>query len=158
MYLFQEKHTDSGLPDAAANGIGKPALQYILLERQLFPLCASCLYQLLLQRLLIHTDAHGRQLQCNIQRFIVDDDIPVQRPVVIIRSAAVMRFAGSQSVSDLHQEHSTILLRSKTFPLPRRLIRITVFQLLRSEKSNLRGQEFFDIRVLHRHIILCLLQ
>ena len=77
----QEEHTDTGLADAAADGVGQLFFNNSLLEGQLRPFRAACFFQLGKQGLFIYTDTHGGQLQSNVQNRIINHDIRIQGPV-----------------------------------------------------------------------------
>ena len=73
----QEEHADPGLADAAADGVGQLLIQNGFLERKFCTIRAACSVQLAQQGVFIHTDAHGGQLQGNVQHRIVDKNITV---------------------------------------------------------------------------------
>ena len=77
MRLAQEEHTDKGLADAAADGIGQLLVQDRFLKRQLGAFRTSGFVELAKQGLLIHADSHGRQFQCDIEYRIIDKNIGV---------------------------------------------------------------------------------
>ena len=54
----KQQHTQTGLPDTAADGLGQLAAQQHLVEGQASPLIVAGEGQLLVQRRLIHPDAH----------------------------------------------------------------------------------------------------
>ena len=77
MSLAEIKHTDTGLADTAAHGVGQLLLQNGLLEGQLRPILAAGEFQLTGKGILVHADTHGGQLQGVAQNRIPHDDIAV---------------------------------------------------------------------------------
>ena len=77
MRLAQVEHTDTGLADTAADCERKIVFQNRLLERKLCTLLTAGELQLTPQRIRIDTDAHGGELQRDVQYRIIDNDICV---------------------------------------------------------------------------------
>ena len=75
--LAEEEHTDAGLADTTTDGIRESFLQDRFLEWEPGPLRAACLDKLTAQRVLVHTDTHGGELQSDIQHRVIDDNVPV---------------------------------------------------------------------------------
>ena len=73
----QEEHTDSGLTDTAADGVGQLAIQNGLVERQFGTFGTACFFQLFLHCLFIYTDSHTGKLQGNVQNRVIYDDIGI---------------------------------------------------------------------------------
>ena len=67
MGLSEEEHADTGLTDTAADREGERLVQYGLLERKVRSLGAACLDKLFAERLCVDTDAHGGELQRNVE-------------------------------------------------------------------------------------------
>ncbi len=59
MCFPQEKHTDTGLTDTAADGQRQFIMQDRFLERKLCPFGTARFFELAAQGILIHTDTHG---------------------------------------------------------------------------------------------------
>jgi hypothetical protein len=93
MCLSKEEHTDSGLSNAASDGVRKLLVKNSLLERKLCALGAACLLKLALKGILINTDTHAGELKSDVQNRIVYDDVSVELPVIIVRGAAVVLVA-----------------------------------------------------------------
>ena len=91
----QIEHTDTGLADTAADRERQVIFQNSLLKRVLGALLAAGELQLSLLCVGIDANTHGRELQRDVQYRIIDDDIGIQLPVIIVRSASVVRLAGS---------------------------------------------------------------
>ena len=158
MGLSQEEHADAGLADAAADGVWHFPLNHCLMEREIRPLHASGRFQLAKQRLLIHPDAHAGQLQSNVQDGVVDNDIRVQLPVVIVRGPPVMRFAVPQRAADLHHAYGALGLGYVIFPLPGRIVREHFLQLAGGDEEDVVGKNFFNIVIVDGHVLLCFAQ
>ena len=90
MGLAQQQHAQAALADAAADGERQLARQQRLVERQGAPPVAARQGELAVQRLGVHPDAHGRDLQRPVQQWVVEQQVAVQAPVVIVRRAAVV--------------------------------------------------------------------
>ncbi len=73
----QEKHTDAGLSDAAANGKGKFFVNDGFLEGKAGAFRAAGFFQLGKKGILIHADTHGGQFQGNVQNRIIYYDIRI---------------------------------------------------------------------------------
>ena len=101
------------------------------MERQLGPCLAPGGRELAFHRSLVHTDAHAGKLQRAAQRFVPEQQVPVQRPIVIVRRAAVVRPAGAQHPADAHNKDRAVLLGKGVFALFGRFFGPAVFQLLR---------------------------
>ena len=122
------------------------------MERQLGTLFASGDRKLLFQGLLVNTDTHRTDFKSDIQHRIVDDDIAVQLPVVIVRRAAVVGFAGGQCSAYLLKENGTVLLGEFPLALVRTELRIGVLKFLCAHKGDLIRQEWLDIIVALCHM------
>lgn len=73
---------------------------------------------------------HGGELQPDIENRIVDEDIAVQGPIVIVRGTAVVRLARPKGASDLRDEDRLKLPRRLVLPLLRGQLRIALLQFL----------------------------
>mgnify|MGYP007082267319 CR=1 FL=1 len=73
----EEEHTDTGLADAAADSIWKFLVQDCLLERKLTSVVTACNSELLVKCVLIHTNTHRREFQCNVKNRIVNENVAV---------------------------------------------------------------------------------
>ena len=123
------------------------------MERQFSSFIASCLSKLLIQRFFVYPDSHGRNFQCTLKRFMPEQQIPVQFPVIIVRCPAVMLLSGSQQVSDLHDKSSLMLFYIKVFSLLWRNFRIHIFQFLRGNKRNFPAKLCIQIFILIFYLI-----
>src|SRR5699024_9946279 len=119
MGFAEEEHAQAGLADTASDGQRKRAVKDTLLEWKARPFFAAALFQLDCEAFRVHTDSHGGKLQRNVKDRIIDDNITVQLPVVVIRSASVVGLAGFQQVSDLHPEYGALLTDVLAFPFLR---------------------------------------
>ena len=60
-----------------------------------------------------HADAHAAQLIAALQQIVPEQQVAVQIPVVVVRSAAVVGLAALQRGTDLHQEGGAVLLHER---------------------------------------------
>ena len=67
MGLSEEEHADTGLTDTAADGEGERLVQNGLLEGEVRSLGAARLDKLLAERLCVDADAHGGELQRDVE-------------------------------------------------------------------------------------------
>ena len=116
MGFAEEVDAHAALADAAADGLRQFAVQQRLLEGQLRALLAAADFQLAAQGVRIHADAHGGDLQGDVQQRIVEQDVAVQVPVIIVRGTAVMRFPAAQGAAHLHQEYGAVFPGCLIFP------------------------------------------
>ena len=152
MRLAQKIHAHPALADAAADGLGQLSGQQGLLEGQVRALLAAADLQLPLQRLRIHADPHGGNLQGNIQQRIIQQDIAVQIPVIIVRRAPVMRLTGTQRTADLHQENGAVFACGLIFPFLGGKIRKPVLQLLGGDEGDMIRQLRLDMRIMRADV------
>ena len=158
MSLPQIKHTDTGLSDTATDRKRQFIIQNSPLEIHFRTFLTATNLQLVLQSSCIHTDTHGRKLQSDIQNRIINDDITVQLPVIIVRCTTVVWFAGCQHLTDLHDEYGTFFLYNLIFTILGRKTRIHIFKFLGSDKENILRKNLFDIIILNCHVFFSLLQ
>ena len=88
------------------------------MEGELPPCVASGNGKLSIQSLRIHPDSHRGNFKGPRKHRIPEEYIPVERPVVIVRSAAVMWFSGFERSPDSHQEGGRVPLYPGVLPLP----------------------------------------
>src|SRR5699024_7433778 len=127
-------------------------------KRQSDAIHASAFFQLRKQRHGINTDAHAGDLYGLIDHWIIDQDIAVERPVIIIRRAAIMRDAAFQLIADLHDTGAAMCLSKFIFALFRRQMRILILKFLRSDERDLFFDDWFKILKYLAQLLLCLLQ
>ena len=124
------------------------------MEGQLRPLRAARLLQLAAQRVGVHPDAHAGQLQRAAQRLVPEQNIAVQRPVVIVRGTAVVLDAAFQLAANLHDAHRFVLLHKGILPLLGGQVGVTILQLLRGDEHHIPAQrDFFQLGELPAQLI-----
>ena len=153
-----EQHAQTALTDAAAHGQGQLVVQHHLVERQLPAGIAAGQRQLTAHGFCVYADTHRAQLHGTAQNFVPNQNIAVQRPVVIVGCPTVVRLTGFQLAADLHQKHALCagVFHELGFFLGRgvTLSGIAVFQLLTGYEYhvtvNFRGNggEFFFQRLM----------
>ena len=141
MRLAQQQHAQAGLADAAAHRQGKLAFQQHLVERQLAAVIAARQRQLTIQRFRADADAHGGDFQRAVQNRVVEQDIAVHVPIVVIRRAAVVRLSGAQLAADALNEHRAVLLGERIFALLGREIGVQILELLRGDEGDAAAQQ-----------------
>ena len=77
----------------------------------------------------------------------MEQDIPVKRPIVVVRCAAVMWFSIAEFSADLHKEHGFIFACNCGLPFFRRHIRIKVKQFLCCNKFDIPRKFRIDVGV-----------
>ena len=141
MGAAHHQHGQTALADTAADGQGQLVIQQHLVEGQRPPVVAVGEGQLAVEGFRVHTDAHGGDLQRPVQRFIPEENVAVQIPVVIVGGAAVVGLAGAEKSADLHDAGSLMLPDKGVFPLGTGFqTGIHVFQLLRGDEGDLPAQ------------------
>ena len=91
--LAQQQHAHAALAHAAAHSIGQLALEQLLVEGQCSALLLAGFLQLMAQGFGRYADAHAAQLEGTVEHFVVEHDIAVELPVVIVRGSAVVGLA-----------------------------------------------------------------
>lgn len=136
MGLAQQKHGQTGLADAAADGQGQLVGQEHLVEGQLTAVVAAGDGQLAVQGGGVHADAHGGELNGPVQGLVPEEDVAVQGPVVVVGGAAVVGLAGLQSAADLHEEGGGVVLDPVVLPLLGGGVGPQVLQLLAGDEGD----------------------
>ena len=110
------------------------------------------------QCLLIHPDAHAGQLQGDVQDRVVDDDVRIQGPVVIVRRTSVMGLAVPQGPANLHDADRALGLGYVVLPLLGRIVREHLLQLACGDEEDVVGKNLFYIIIVDGHVLLRLAQ
>ena len=139
--LAQQQHAQAGLADAAAHRQGELAFQQHLVERKLAALVAARQRQLTIQRFRADANAHRGDFQRTIQNRVIEQDIAVHLPIVVVRCAAVVRLAGAQLAADALDEHGAVLFGERIFALLGRQIGVQIFQLLCGDEGDMAVQQ-----------------
>ena len=140
MSLAQQQHTQAALADTAADGQGQFVVQQHLVEKQLAAVIAAGQRQLTIQSLTIHADAHGADLKRAVQHGVIEKNIAVHGPVVIVGGAAVVGLAVGQLAADAHQEGDGVLPHEKILPLLGTLVGIKIQKLLGGNEGDFPAQ------------------
>ena len=106
------------------------------MEWQLKAVLASSDCQLRLKCLGINANAHTANLNRRVQGLVPEQQIAVERPVVVVGRPKVVRLTGVQSAANAHDKRGWMLANKQIFSLLRRLGRVEVLQLLRGYKGN----------------------
>ena len=136
----QKQHTQSGLTYASADRERKSAVGQSLVERQRQPVRRVFCFKLFYQRISVYADTHRREFESSVQNGIIQHEIAVQRPVVVIGSPAVVFFSAFQPAAYLSQEHGAALLNESGLAFGRSKVGISVFEFLRRNESDFGGQ------------------
>ena len=154
MGFAQQQHAQAALANAAAHRQGQLAFQQHFVERQFRTLRAACGFQLAGHGGRVHTDAHAGKLQCTAQRFVPEQNIAVQRPVIIVRGTAIVADAAFQLAADLHDADGAMGAGKGVFALFGGQVGVQVFQLLGGDKGRLTGQaDGFQLRELPAQLV-----
>ena len=137
MGLAQEDHAQPGLADAAPHGQGQLARQQHPVEGELPAAVAAGQGQLPVQGGRVHPDAHGGDLEGPLQHRVPQQDVPVQRPVVIVGGPAVVGPARLQLAADAHEEGGGVVLHPGVLPLLGGQVGPAVLQLLGGDEGHL---------------------
>ena len=140
MGFAQQQHAQAALANAAAHRQGQGAVQQHLMERQLRTLRAACFLKLTAQRLGVYADAHAGKFQRTAQRLVPEENIAVQRPVIVVRGTAVVGFAALQLASDLHDADGAMLLGKSILALFGGKVGVPIFQFLGGDKGHVAAQ------------------
>ena len=135
--LSQKEHGYAGLTDAAADGQGKLSVQKHSVIRECSALVAAGKTQLAVHRLRIHADSHGRDLHGAVQNIVIEEDVPVEVPVVIVRGTSVMALSGAELAADAHDKGGAVFLDPGVLPLFRRQIGIEILQFLGGHEGDI---------------------
>ena len=106
------------------------------MERQSASFVRFCLFQLAVKRFGADSYPHGRDFKSATEGVIIEHNVAVERPVVIVRRPAVVLYAGFQLAADLHYEGRAVILYIGVFALFRSVIGIHILKLLRRHKRN----------------------
>ena len=83
-----------------------------------------------------------------------EQDIAVQRPVIIVRGAAIVADAAFQLAADLHNADGTVGAGKGVFALFGGQVGVQVFQLLGGDKGRFTGQaDGFQLRELPAQLV-----
>ena len=137
---FHHQHAESGLTDTAADGEGQQIVQQHLVEGELAAGVRTGDGQLAVERLGIHADTHGGKLERATENVVPEEQVTVERPIVVVGGAVAVRLAGFQLAADLHDEHGLVLLGKFMLPSLGGQIGVEIFQLLRGDEGHLVAQ------------------
>ena len=153
MSFAQEEHADTRLANTAADRVRQLAVQHSLLERKLRAVLAAGLHELFREGLLVDADAHRGQLKRDVEHGVVDDDVGIQRPVVVVGRAAVMRLAVRELVTDLHEADGTLFPGDPVLALLGIAVRIHGLELAGRDEEDVMRQQLFNIVITDRHVL-----
>ena len=77
MRFAQEKHTDTGLSDTAADCLRESAVQNGFLEGKLRAGLASAFLLLDAESICVDADTHGGELKSDVKHWIINDQVAV---------------------------------------------------------------------------------
>ena len=117
MGAADHQHAQAALTDAAADGQRQFAVQQHLVEGQGSAIIAARQRQLAIHRFGIHANAHAGNFKGSAQNGVPEQDIAVQRPIIVVRRTAVVRLAGFQLAADLRQQHGAMLFEERIFTI-----------------------------------------
>ncbi len=136
MRAAEHQHTQARLADAAANRQRQLAVEQRLVEGQLAAILAAGFLELARKALCVDADAHGADFKGAIKHFVIEKNVAVQLPVVIVGRAAVVLFAGAERFADLHDERGAVLAGDFVFALRRGQVGVHILQLLAGDEKH----------------------
>ena len=134
------QHTKTALTDTAAHGEGQLTGEQHLVEGELPAVVAAGDGELVVEGLGADADAHGGDLKRAAQDVVPEQQIAVERPVVVVGRAAVVLDAGVQGKTDLHQEDGAVLTADGILALLGGEVGVLVLQLLRGDEEHVAGE------------------
>lgn len=138
--LAEEEHTHSRLTDTAAHRKRKLVFKQRLVEGKLCSVVTARNFELIFKGFGINAYTHRRKLKRDIKNGIVNENIAVQRPIVIVGRASVVLVARFKLAAYLHKENRAVLFSRLVFALLGGEVGIFVLKLLRGDKSDLFGE------------------
>lgn len=137
MSLAEKQHGHAGLTDTAAHGERQLVIQQHLMERQLAAVIAAGDAQLTVEAFGIYADTHGGKLHGSLTYTVPYKQVAIERPIVIVGGASVMRFAGAELAADADNEGDGVLLDESIFAALAVQLGIKIFKLLAGNKGDL---------------------
>ena len=116
MTASQEQHTETALSDTSADTVGKFPIQQGFVEGERPALIMAGDGQLTVKALRADPDSHAADLIAAAEGVIPEQDIPVQIPVIIVGSPAVMGLSVGEGSADLHEEGRAVLFDKSVLP------------------------------------------
>ena len=140
MTFAEKEHAEPRLTYAAAYRERELVFHESFVEREGKPLGLSFQLELSDERFFVHAYAHGRDLESPVQHGVIQHDVAVERPVVVVGSSAVVLFAAFQSAAYLHKEHRAAFSDERGLSFGRGQVGIHILELLGGHESDLVGE------------------
>jgi len=122
-------------------------------ELELAALFATGNRQLACQRLGVHADTHAADLERAAERLMPEQQVAVQRPVIVVGRAAIVRFAGSQRRADALDERGMVLGHELVLALLGRQVGVQVLEFLRGDEGDVSIELGFELRVIPLQLV-----
>ncbi len=153
MSLAEEEHTHTTLSYPAANGVRKLASNKCAVERKRETLLASAFLKLTKESVFVYSDAHARKLESDIENGIINENISVERPVVVVGGSAVVRLTGRKLVTDTDDKNGTVFTHGGVFSFLCSLAGVLFEKFLRSEEGYLVGKKSVNEFVVVNYVV-----
>ena len=170
MRLSQEEHTQAGLTDTAAHGLGQFTGKQLFVKKEFRPLGASAVVELFPHGIGTYPDSHGRKLQGLAKHGVPHKKVSVETPfaisgfrdpVIIVGCTSVVEIAVRQGIADTENKHRAEFRVASDSALSGK-VRIPVIEFFRVDKGYLVRQDGFNrgvvvvyensVRLRHRYI------
>ena len=99
------------------------------MERKLASVVTACYLQLSVERLLVDAYSHRGNLYSAVECIVVEHNIAVERPVVVVGRSAIVGLARAKRSAYLHNNCSPVFARKGVFTLLARHIGVHLFKL-----------------------------
>jgi len=152
--LVEVEKAEPGLADAAADRVGQRGVEDPAVEVEMGALGHAGLVELGAHGDFIDADAHGGDLEGAVQGRVIEQDVAIELPVVIVGGAAVVRLAVGQPIADLEDENGLVAPADGILARFRRQVRIEVEELLRCDEGDIVRQLALKRRVIADQVVL----
>ena len=140
------QHTQAGLSDAAADREREFSFEQHLVEGEGAAVVTARDGKLSVEGGAVHADAHRRDFECTAERFMPEEEVAVELPVVVVGRAAAVRFARLQRPADLRDEGGRVLSDEGGLALFGGKLGPAVLELLRRDEGDLARKGDGDLR------------
>lgn len=145
----------AALAYATANAERQLSVEQLLMEEQLLAFFLSFKFKLAEQALLVYADTHGTKLEAVSKHRIPYKDVAIEsclavlgnrRPVVIVRSTAIMFLSVAELSADTLNKYGTILPTDSILTFLRSLVGIHVEEVLAVNEMYVLWKERLKLR------------
>ena len=119
------------------------------MERQGESVLASGKRELANEALLVHADTHRGYLERAVKHLVVEEDISVKLPIVIVRGALIVRLSDRELSSETYNKRGIMRLNVLVFALLCRFAGVKCEQGLRRYNRNLAANTRAQLREIY---------